>query len=126
MQSRGHKIEIVSLVLQVFHYTGLKKSCGLTEIDPVMDTGWGSNESGSDSEEDDNCDNGHVVSDDSGYKDMNKDDHNLTRPIREGKFFNGTVTRFDSRSQAFYIEFDDGDEGWFQLWRDRELFELLT
>jgi hypothetical protein len=48
----------------------------------------------------------------------------LNKPHRMGKFYDGVITRFDSWSQAHFIEFNDGTEGWYQLWRPYEHFYL--
>jgi hypothetical protein len=44
---------------------------------------------------------------------------------RKGMFFWGKMKWFDSRSQGSYIVFEDGDAGWFQLWRCTELVTLI-
>jgi hypothetical protein len=41
--------------------------------------------------------------------------------MRPGKMFEGTIKVVDSRAQACFIEFDDGECGWFQLWRAGEI-----
>jgi hypothetical protein len=56
---------------------------------------------------------------------LNQSNHPLNTPARKGKLFRDRITRFDDRAQAHYIVFDDGQEGWYQLWRSDEHFELL-
>lgn len=45
--------------------------------------------------------------------------------VGRGKYFPGTIRWFDNSTQACYIVFDDGEGGWYQLWRSSEHVKVL-
>jgi hypothetical protein len=114
------------LFVQVWHYLGADKSEGVSSISPgefKLHDGSSSEDNDSSSEDDDSTTWQHA-----GIPDVTLDDqakHPLSKPPRRGKFFRGRITRFDNRAQAHYIVFADGQEGWYQLWRSDEHFEML-
>jgi hypothetical protein len=104
--------------MQVWHYLGTDKSEGVSAIATASPQGADSStvSEGSTSQPLD-----VPMSD----LDQESVEYPLDTPSRLGKMFSGTIKRFDSWAQAHFIEFDDEDRGWYQLWRDDELFEIL-
>jgi hypothetical protein len=102
----------------VYHYTGVCKDEGLSvrkadsnpdDLADEMDVGASGQGDGA---------SGEGAGGTQGEK---RATYPLVATSRPGKMFEGTIKVVDSRAQACFIEFDDGECGWFQLWRAGEI-----
>jgi hypothetical protein len=107
----------------VYHYVGVKKTQGAEVLDPEPNPDGAHDDSSYDSNSGSGEDQDHSEQVNSCWEQGSE--HSLVTPVRQGKFFEGKITRVDSWAQACFIEFKDGDSGWFQLWRASEHVVLL-
>jgi hypothetical protein len=124
------------MCLQVYHYTGVTKDQGISARDPKSvgegipkDDVWHTDEMEASDElgEDANTSISEVADTNEEHQPAVFKDaqHPLVAPVLEGQFFEGTIKRVDESAQACFVVFQDGDCGWFQLWRAGEVVELL-
>jgi hypothetical protein len=111
--------------LQVYHYDGVKKSCGRSALNPELDVGEDEAYTVEEASMNTSSDEVSDLVAQAEVRAQEQVQYELVAPTREGRFFEGTIKQYDDWAHAFFIMFDDGDSGWFQLWCDGELFELL-